>query len=392
MAGPLPQGMQRVVLGKGFVAAVLSEVAQLRAGRVFVLSNRSSAAKADELADALRGAGVLAEGSVCTDVVMGGAEEGLLRAADRAAAAKADCLVTLGGGAVQDAGKIIRMWLSTAPDEGGRASMSAIQTACKRDPLPPLPPQIALPNSFAMAEFTAVAGMTTAENVKSGIAHPAIMPTAVVFDPVLAAGLPEWVRFGTALRGVEHVVGALTHPAATEEVRTGALEGAALLAEGLEAMLAAPTCPAAMQRVFEGGWHAIVALNKGCYPALGHLVENQYSARYDVHQGSCSGVLMARIMAHHAPSTAPLQALLAAAFGRPGTPATQVVTELVRRLPGVQHDHTPEVAAGLQGFADFLFEKHIDRLNRLSPTPFHSAADIHGMLTRPVADFAASAL
>jgi len=42
-------------------------------------------------------------------------------------------------------------------------------------------------------------------------------------------------------------------------------------------------------------------------------VANHYSARFDVHQGSCSGVLCARIMAHHQRDTAPLQARASAA-------------------------------------------------------------------------------
>ena len=43
-----------------------------------------------------------------------------------------------------------------------------------------------------MAELTSVAGATTKANVKSGAAHAALMPTVVVYDPVLSAGLPDW--------------------------------------------------------------------------------------------------------------------------------------------------------------------------------------------------------
>ena len=49
---------------------------------------------------------------LCCDIGMGGGEAGLLKACDDAASANADALVTIGGGAVQDAGKIMRMWLA----------------------------------------------------------------------------------------------------------------------------------------------------------------------------------------------------------------------------------------------------------------------------------------
>ena len=84
--------------------------------------------------------------------------------------------------------------------------------------------------------------------------------------------------------------------------------GQVLTARGLREMIGEPTSAAAARDVYTGGLLAIRALNDGCYPALGHFVANHYSARFDVHQGSCSGVLCARIMAHHQRDTAPLQA------------------------------------------------------------------------------------
>jgi hypothetical protein len=48
------------------------------------------------------------------------------------------------------------------------------------------------------------------------------------------------------------------------------------------------------------------------YPALAHFVQNHYSARYAVHQGSCSGVLSARILHHHRSASAAAQAMVRA--------------------------------------------------------------------------------
>ena len=48
---------------------------------------------------------------------MGGAEDGLFKACNEAAEVGADCVLTIGGGAVQDAGKFVRLWLSATMAE-----------------------------------------------------------------------------------------------------------------------------------------------------------------------------------------------------------------------------------------------------------------------------------
>lgn len=175
------------------------------------------------------------------------------------------------------------------------ATVKGIQEAAQnRDPMPPLPPQICCPNSFAMAELTHVAGLVTKDNVKSGAAHPSMMPTCIIFDTTLSRGLPDWVRFGTALRGVEHAIGAICHPNATADIRTRALEGLEFVNKGLKGMVENADSEKAQVNCYLGGWMAIRALNTGgCYPSIAHLIQNHYSARFHVHQGSCSGILSA---------------------------------------------------------------------------------------------------
>lgn len=391
--GPDIPGMTGgVQIGVPFVEATLSEIDRLGASKVFVLSNNSSRGSVSPLIDALTNAGKLAA-PLCSDVGMGGGETGLMKAADAAADAGADCLVTVGGGAVQDAGKLIRLWLagrSVSSDDGSSAATpDGIRAVLNLDPLPSLPPQVCCPNSFAMAELTSVAGMTLSTGVKSGASNPAIMPTSAIFDPSLTDGLPDWVRFGTALRCVEHAVGTTTHPKANEEQITVALKGLAETKAGLEAMTKDPTSKEAMEQVYVGGWCAVRALNtNGCYPALGHLVQNMYSAKYGVHQGSCSGVLCGRIMSHHVEGSAAAQKRIAAVLTAGSSDdteksAAQLVTELVKTLPGVARDHA-DAGVDVATLREFAESRPLERFNTLSPTPFTSADDVYSMLTRPV--------
>ena len=380
---PLAPGMDAVHLGVPFVATCVAEISRLGVSKVFVMANRSCAGAAQPLLDAL---GQQLVGPLYTGIVMGGAEEGVLEACDKARTAGADCVITLGGGAVHDAGKLVRMWLTA--ETADRASVAGIQAAAGRTEMPPLPPQIAAPNSFAMAELTHVAGLTTTDGVKSGAAHPAMMPTVVVFDPSLAQGLPDWVLFGTALRGVEHAVGAACSPAANDDIRKQAINGLVLTTRGLRAMLKDPCSSPGQVDCYLGGWHSIRAINTGCYPALGHFLQNHYSAKYNVHQGSCSGILMARIMAYHAPTTASMQAKIAQALGEPGLSAPQAVTKLVAALPGVAKDHQDAGvdASTLPEWTASVFERFGDRINKMSPHPFEDAEALLAMMTRPISE------
>ena len=157
----IPEGIKSVHVGvTSFVATALDELSALNSKRVFVVANNSSRkflegsddddSKGSKLfINVLRDKGLLAA-PLCTSIGMGGGEEGLLAAADAAYEADADVVVTVGGGAVQDAGKLIRLWLSTrqkGSSGGGKATVEGIQAAAKCDPMPPLPPQIAIPVS-----------------------------------------------------------------------------------------------------------------------------------------------------------------------------------------------------------------------------------------------------
>eukprot|EP00581_Thalassiosira_minuscula_P016686 CAMPEP_0183727022 /NCGR_PEP_ID=MMETSP0737-20130205/24617_1 /TAXON_ID=385413 /ORGANISM="Thalassiosira miniscula, Strain CCMP1093" /LENGTH=398 /DNA_ID=CAMNT_0025958537 /DNA_START=148 /DNA_END=1344 /DNA_ORIENTATION=+ len=386
----IPPGMNAVHVGVPFLSQALEELTSLKSQRVFVLANNSSRKFLEgdnNLMDVLETKGMLAA-PLCTSIGMGGGELGLLSAADEARAANADVIVTVGGGAVQDAGKLIRLWLSakTENDDSEKATVAGIQAASNRDPMPPLPPQIAIPNSFAMAEATHVAGITTTAKTKSGAAHKSLMPTVIVYDPALSAGLPDWVRFGTALRGVEHAVGAVTHPKANEDIRSRALTGLSIIHDNLKKLVKEPECAQTQSNLYVGGFMAIRALNTGCYPALGHLIQNQYSARFDVHQGSCSGILCARIMDYHSEKSNDLQKRIAAALGDESVKAPILVRDLVSTLPGVSNAHEQVKVSDdmLKEFTEWMFANHIARYNALSPKEFTSAEDIYGMMTKPL--------
>ena len=239
-----------------------------------------------------------------------------------------------------------------------------------------------------MAEATLVAGITTKSKTKIGFRAPAMMPTVIIYDPKMSTGLPDWVRYGTALRGVEHVVGAVTHPKATEEVRARALAGLKIINDNLKKLVENPECPETQSNIYVGGFMAVRALMMGCYPALGHMIENQYSARFNVHQGSCSGILCARIMDYHYDKSKKYQRMISEALGEPNTPAPRLVRDLVATLPAVstEHSHAGVTEEMLKEFAEWGFNNSLEKYNNLSPREFLSFEDIYGTLTKPLAE------
>lgn len=410
----IPEGMKAVHVGEPFLSIALKTISDFGSRKVFVVANKSSrnfiehsgdgdgdgddeknTTKSLLFIDKLRELGILAA-PLNTSLEMGGMEDGLLQACDEAFAAQADVVVTVGGGAVQDAGKLIRLWLSTRNNDNdfgnGGATVEAIQAAAYRNPMPILPPQIAIPNSFAMAEGTHVAGLTTSSKTKSGAAHSSLLPTVIIYDPALSFGLPDWVRFGTALRAVEHAVGAVTHPNATEDIRSRAIHGLSILNDSIIRLISNPECPVTNSNTYVGGFVSIRALSPTCYPAIGHLIENQYSAKFDVHQGSCSGILMARIMDYHFEKTMEYQKrisiVLSGGDEMTTIPAPRLIRDLIRMLPGVKHEHDQVNVTNemLRELSTWMFSNHLDRYNVLCPRKFTREKDIYEMMTKSLDD------
>ena len=405
--GPLPVGLKAVHVGTPYGHAVHAQVEQASAAAVFILANASLARHAEELAKQLRKRHHGLVCRCCFSVKMGGGDGGVLAACDAAAQLGADCVVSMGGGAVQDAAKIVRLWMATENPTLSAASTGALVRAVKQ-PLHPLAPQIALPSVFAVAELTAMAGMSSVDGRKVSLRHPAMMPTVVVFDPQLTRDCPDWLLFGTALRSVDHCIEAATSSRASDATRTLALKGLQLVSRGLHSMLHDNRDSVTAQTdVYCGGWNGIMAMLNVGY-AAGHFLENQFSAFFHVHQGACSALLMAKMLAYHSQQTLQyqhqIQAVLAPHWapnthysGSSGTSGgSTAAAMMVQRLVDAVADRagiaqsfadvrTVEGADGIthqdiKRFATAVFEEHGPTLNELCPRAISGPQELNKLL------------
>ena len=153
---PLPPSMTSgVQLGVDFVDAIASETHRLGCSRPFIMSSNSMRGVVERLVGRLT-----ADGCACetfAGVTMGGGEEGLLVACDTAKGTDADLVITVGGGAVQDLGKIVRLWLAAettleGEDTAGKASLDILlnrAAGASSDLVLKSVPQLAVPTGFA---------------------------------------------------------------------------------------------------------------------------------------------------------------------------------------------------------------------------------------------------
>jgi alcohol dehydrogenase class IV len=70
-----------------------------------------------------------------------------------------------------------------------------------------LVPHIAVPTTLSGAEHTALAGVTDQHtHVKGTYTAPALVPRAIVLDPLVTRGTPDWLWAASGMRAVDHAV------------------------------------------------------------------------------------------------------------------------------------------------------------------------------------------
>src|SRR5215469_4574997 len=203
--------MESVIYGRPFADALKEEVERADAHAVFLLASGTLARETGMVEDIRAALGNRFAG-VCAKIGSHTPRSDCVAAANAARAAGADLLVTLGGGSVTDAAKIVAMCLSNdiadpqrlddyraRVDADGRVSRPRIAAPKIRT--------ITIPTTLSAGEYTASAGCTdTAHNVKESFGHPMMMAKSVVLDPRATVHTPEWLFLSTGIRAVDHAV------------------------------------------------------------------------------------------------------------------------------------------------------------------------------------------
>lgn len=223
--------------GLRFEQACSEHVHGLKAQRVYVLISNSLAKKTSALERvkrALQGkivgtrVGIGAHTPImdCVEVIREVHELG-----------DVDCIVTIGGGSVTDAGKLVRFAIAnqayTMTDIdtlwGGESDNPNMRSNIR----PPSIPLLCVPTSLSGGEYQQIAAATDAETHAKRIFEPKLDPTIIIQDPELCLTTPDLLWLSSGIRAVDHCVETLCSLVSNDEGDAEAEDGLQKLISGL---------------------------------------------------------------------------------------------------------------------------------------------------------------
>jgi maleylacetate reductase len=347
--------MDEVVFGRPAAAAIVGQMDRLAASRAFLMVSGTLGRETDEIQKIRQALGPRCV-AVFDAMPQHTPREAVVAAAEQARAAGADLIVTVGGGSITDGAKAVQICLANdVRSVDGIDRVRAVKGVAP--PMnPPAVRQISVPTTIAGGEFSANAGVTnTATHVKEMLRHPLTIPRAVILDPAISLHTPLWLFLSTGIRAVDHCVEGICSREAHPYADAQALHGLAMLAKGLPRVKADPADLDARMDCQLGTWLSTGPLTSGVPMGASHGIGYVLGAAYGVPHGYTSCVMLPAVMRWNKSDNAERQALVAAAMGRPGEDAGDVLDDFIRALGMPRSLRDVHVAA-----------EHFDRIAELA--------------------------
>jgi maleylacetate reductase len=351
--------MDNVIFGYPFAEALAEEVDRVGARAVFVLASGTLARTTDTIERLRHMLGNRLAG-VCAKIGAHTPRTDVVAAANMARETGADLIVTLGGGSVTDAAKMVGLCLGNAVTEPEqldslRAQIDADGTVHRPEVVAPSLRSIAVPTTLSAGEYTASAGCTdTARHVKESYSHPLMMPRTVILDPEVSVHTPEWLFLSTGIRAVDHAVEDICSINGQPIAEGASYHALRLLGQGLPAVKADPANLEARLDCQIGAWMSMVGSQTGVSKGASHGIGHVLGGTAGVPHGYTSCVMLPHVLRFNHPVNASKQARVSEALGRPAEPAAEVVAALIAGLGlptrlrdvGVEPEQLDAVAEG----------------------------------------------
>ena len=329
--------MESVVFGRPFAEALAQEVDRLDARAVFVLASGTLARTTDTI-DRLRQVLGNRIAGVCAKIGAHTPRTDVVEAANAAREIGADLLVTVGGGSVSDAAKMVGLCLGngvTKPEQldDYRARTAADGTTQRPPVKPPSVRMTAIPTTLSAGEFSAGAGCTdTVRHVKESYSHPTMVPRTVILDPEASVHTPEWLFLSTGIRAVDHAVEDICSVNGQPLSEGAAYHALHLLAKGLPAVKADQANLEARLDCQIGAWMSMVGSQSGVSKGASHGIGHVLGGTAGVPHGYTSCVMLPHVLRFNHSVNGEKQARVSEALGQPEIPAAEVVAELISTL------------------------------------------------------------
>jgi len=338
--------IERVHFGPGSIARLSEELDKIKSQRPFLITGQTIFEKT-RLVDTVEKASRRRFVGVFSGVKQHAPISGIKRAISEAEKARADSLISLGGGSPIDSTKVVVKELS--------------ENFAK-----PIIPHLAIPTTLSAAEFSYSAGMTDdTSKEKTGVRDPKLVPRIIFLDPEITVDTPSWLWACTGIRSLDHAVESIYSPRHQPYVDTLALECIKLLFQNLKSSTNNPTeigprlaCQMAAWMSFAG----VQSVGTGLSHAIGRVI----GATWDIPHGITSCLTLAEVMRQKARKYPERLALIAEAEGQDSKEfseskhalsAADRVEELVKDLRlskrlsdyGIEKDDLPSIAKEAAG-------------------------------------------
>ena len=349
--------MERVIYGTPLAEALAEEITRLDARAVYVLASGTLNRETDVIDTVRRVLGNRLAG-VCAKIASHTPRTDVVAAANEARAAKADLILTVGGGSVTDAAKMVGICLSndiTVPEHLDRLKATITPEGKTQRPQVNAPTvrSVDIPTTLSAGEFTAMAGCTdTARNIKESYAHPLMMPLAVILDPAMTLHTPEWLFLSTGIRAVDHAVEDLCSINPTPFSDGMSLQALRLLSTGLPAVKQDPANLEARLDCQLGAWMSIMGSQNGVHKGASHGIGHVLGGTAHVPHGYTSCVMLPHVLRFNESVNPTRQKWVSEALGHPAQSAADAVAALIASLGlpatlrdvGVKPDQLDEIA------------------------------------------------
>lgn len=250
----------RVVFGNGSSQRDLLSEVDGQGGRVLLITTKRAEPLADQLVSPL-GERIVGR---FTDVREHVPQDSADAARTAAGQARADCLLSIGGGSVV-----------------GTAKAVAVQARL---------PIVAVPTTYAGSEMTPTWGITESGRKRTA-RSPDALPRAVIYDPTLTTSLPANVTAASGMNALAHCVGALYLPNTDPITTLVAEEGIRALAGGLPRAVASPDNLDARGEALYGAYLAGAALAVAG-PATHHRICHVLGGAYGLPHAQTHSVVL----------------------------------------------------------------------------------------------------
>ena len=382
--------LDRVHFGVTAAEALQQEIAQRASERIVIVTSRTLNRTTSVVTDLAHKLGDRVVG-IFDQCIEHTPRDSVIALAAALREARADLVVSLGGGTVIDTVKIALLSLAQEIDHADALDQWHLKVnpdGSLHVPIVGTPPcrQIAIPTTLSGAEFSDLGGATdTRTGVKHGFTGGFIGPVAVILDPAMTLHTPERLWLSTGIRAVDHAVEAICARNAQpflDALGLRALKQLTGSLKRLDSEAIDPSRPESLQGRLDcqiGAWLAAMSIRRADYGAshgLGHAL----GADAGVPHGITSCVLLPTVMRYNADVCADALNEISAALGHPDQPAADLIEALIRRL-GLP-TRISELGVGRERLAVIAEKAMGNPFVRSNPRPIQTPAETLQILER----------